>query len=78
MKAVITLLLILFVSFAAQAQNRTPERKAVTVQMELVQVKDIRIAVAKKESQVARLYRRSGSRVKKELNFATKNDRGMA
>ena len=78
MKTVITLLLILFFGLSAQAQNRTPERKVATVQMELVQVQAIQIAVAQKESQVARLYRRSGSRVKKELNFATKNDRGMA
>ena len=78
MKAVVTLLMIVFVSLAAQAQDRAPERKVATVQMEVVQVKDIQIAVAKKESQVARLYRRSGTRVKKDLTFTTKNDLGIA
>ena len=78
MKTVITLLLILRTGFAAQAQNRTPETKVVAIQMELVQVNDIQITVAKKEVQVARLYRRAGTRVKKELNFTTKYDQGMA
>lgn len=78
MKAVITLLLIILTGFAAQAQNRTPETKVVAIQMELVQVNAIQITVSKKEARVARLYRRAGSRVKKELNFTTKYDQGMA
>lgn len=78
MKTVITLLLIILTGFAAQAQNRTPETKVAAVQMELVQVSAIKVTVAQKENQVARLYRRSGSRVKKELNFRTKYDQGMA
>ena len=78
MKAVITLLLIFLTGFAAQAQNRTPETKVVTIQMEMVQVSAIQITVAKKETQVARLYRRAGSRVKKELTFTTKKDLGLA
>lgn len=78
MKAVITLVLIVLTGFAAQAQNRTPEAKVATVKMEVVQVSAIRINGAQKETQVARLYRRAGSRVKKELSFETKNDRGMA
>ena len=50
----------------------------VPIQMEVVQIKTVQIAVAGKETQVARLYRRAGSRVKKELNFTTKRDVGMA
>ena len=78
MKAVITLLLIFLTGFAAQAQNRTPETKVVAIQMEMVQVSAIQITVAKKETQVTRLYRRAGSRVKKELTFTTKKDLGLA
>ena len=78
MKTVITLLLIVLTGFAAQAQNRTPETKAVVLQMELVQVSAIHIAVAKKDTQVARLYRRDGSRVKKALTFRTKIEQGVA
>lgn len=78
MKTVITLLLILFVGLSARAQDRTPESKVVPIQMEVVQIKTVQIAVAGKETQVARLYRRAGSRVKKELNFTTKSDLGMA
>ena len=78
MKAVITFALIVFTAFAAQAHPRTPERKAATIQMEIVQVSAIEVSAAQKETGVARLYRRAGSRVKKELSFTTKNDHGMA
>ena len=78
MKAVITLALIVLTGIAAQAQNRTPESKVATIQMEVVQVGAIEVTAVQKETQVARLYRRAGSRVKKELSFTTKNDRGMA
>ena len=78
MKALFTLCIALFFTTLAQAQKAPAQVKVDAIQMELVQVQAIQITVANKESQVARLYRRSGSRVKKELNFATKNDRGMA
>lgn len=78
MKAVITLALIVLTGFTAQAQNRTPERKVAAIQMEVVQVGAIKVTAALKKTQVAGLYRRAGARVKKELNFTTKNDKGMA
>ena len=78
MKALLTLLFALLIGTLAQARDRAPERKVVAVQMELVQVKDIQTPLTKKENQVARLYRRAGSRVKKELHFTTKNDHGIA
>ena len=78
MKAVITLALIVLTGLAAQAQNRTSEMKVAAVKMEIVQVSAIEVTAVQKETQVARLYRRAGSRVKKELSFSTKNDRGMA
>lgn len=78
MKALLTLAFILLIGTLAQAQDRTPETKAIAIQMELVPVQDIQITVAKKDMDIARLYRRSGSRVKKELSFSTKKDQGMA
>ena len=78
MKALLTLAFILLIGTLAQAQDRTPETRVTAIQMELVPVQDIRIDGIKKEARVARLYRRSGSRVKKELSFTTKKDQGIA
>ena len=78
MKALLTLAFVLFIGTFAQAQNRTPETKVAAVKMGIVQVSAIRIAVIQQETQVARLYRRAGSRVKKELSFTTKKDQGIA
>ena len=75
MKAIITLLLVLFIGLAAQAQD-APAQKADVVKMELVSVSQIKVNMEKQE--VARLYRRSDSRVKKALNFSTRKDRGVA
>jgi hypothetical protein len=78
MKALFTLCIALFFTTLAQAQKAPAQIKVNAIQMEMVQVNVIQISVAQKENQVARLYRRSGSRVKKELHFTTKNDRGIA
>ena len=78
MKALITLTIALFFTTLAQAQNAPAQVKVDAIQMEVVLVKEIKASVAKQENQVARLYRRSGSRVKKELNFSTKYDNGIA
>ncbi|MDG1572392.1 hypothetical protein OZ410_08695 [Robiginitalea sp. M366] len=77
MKAIVTLIFVLFIGVAAQAQVRPAQVKVETLQMELVQVAEIQqnMATAK---QVARLYRRSGSRVKKALSFGTRKDRQYA
>lgn len=74
MKAAITLLLILFFAMAARAQDMTPSNKAVVVQTKQVQVPDIQLAEAK----VVRLYRRSGSRVRKAIKFDFKKEEGLA
>jgi hypothetical protein len=78
MKALITLSIALLFTTLAQAQKAPDQVKVDAIQMEVVQVKDIQLSAAKKENQVARLYRRSGSRVQKELNFSTKYDKGIA
>ena len=71
MKAIVTIIFILFIGLAAQAQDKTPEVKVETVKTEIVTVTNI----TKEDNAVARLYRRSGSRVKKALNFSTKRNK---
>ena len=78
MKALLTLTFALLIGTLAQAQKAPAQIKVEAIQMEIVQVPAIQLVGAKKETQVARLYRRAGSRVKKELTFTTKNDMGIA
>ncbi len=69
MKTLVTLIFVLFISFTAQAQNNTAEVKVETIEMSIV------VETAEKEVKLARLYRRSNSRVKKALSFTTKRNR---
>ena len=65
MKAIVTIIFILFIGLAAQAQNQTTEVKVETEKAEIVLVTKI----AQEDNAIARLYRRPNSRVKKALNF---------
>ncbi len=78
MKALITLAIALCFTTLAQAQKAPAQVKVEAIQMEVVQVGEIKLSGARQENQVARLYRRAGSRVRKELNFTTKRDLGIA
>ena len=69
MKAIVTIIFILFIGFTAQAQEKTAEVKVETIKTEIVT--DIKV----EDNAVARLYRRSNSRVKKALNFTTKRNK---
>ena len=71
MKAIVTIIFILFIGLTAQAQNKPAEVKVETVKTEIVLVTNI----TQEDNAVARLYRRSGSRVKKALNFTTKRNK---
>ena len=71
MKAIVTIIFILFIGLAAQAQDNTPELKVETVKTEIVTVTNI----TKQDNAVARLYRRPNSRVKKALKFTTKRNK---
>ena len=71
MKAIVTIIFILFIGLAAQAQDKTSEVKVETVKTEIVTVTKI----TQEENAVARLYKRSNSRVKKALNFSTKRNK---
>lgn len=66
MKAIITLIFVLFIGFTAQAKDA-----AVEVQIDFVQIEQ----VVKQEQEVARLHKFKNSRIKKELKFITKRNK---
>ena len=70
MKAIVTIIFIIFIGLTAQAQDNTPEMKVETVKTEIVTVTNITV----QDNAVARLYRRPNSRVKKALSFTTKRN----
>ncbi len=75
MKTIATLIFVLFVGVAAQAQNASKQVKVETIEMSIVTEITIEKTVTEKNTEVARLYRRSNSKVKKALSFTTKRDR---
>lgn len=75
MKAIVTLIFIIFIGVAAQAKNTTEEVKVQTIEMTIVSETATEEVVTENTTEVARLYRRANSRVKKALCFTTKRDR---
>ncbi len=73
MKTLITLIFVLTIGVTAQAQDKTAEVKVETIEMTIVT--STTQTTVKKEEKVARLYRRSNSKVKKALSFTTKRNR---
>ncbi|MFH6601919.1 hypothetical protein ACEZ3G_00410 [Maribacter algicola] len=79
MKAVLTLVFVLIFGAIALAQNIENHDKVQSIEMGVVLVTGNDHIVSKKEmaaqkeNSVARLYRRKNSKVRKELDFATKN-----
>lgn len=71
MKAIFTIIFILFLSFAAQAQNATYEVKVETIEMTIVTETTYELNL-ESITEVARLYKFKNSKIKKELNFITK------
>lgn len=71
MKTIATLIFVLFIGVAAQAQNATEEVSLETVEMTIVK-EDVKLET---KTEVARLYKRSNSRVKKALSFTTKRNK---
>ncbi|MDO6604613.1 hypothetical protein [Arenibacter palladensis] len=71
MKTLLTLIFVLFIGVAAQANNVGQEVKVETVSMSIVTANQNEVSV-KNENKVARLYMFKNSRVKKELSFSTK------
>ncbi|MBT8177741.1 MAG: hypothetical protein KJO94_00520 [Eudoraea sp.] len=73
MKTLITLIFVLTIGVAAQAQDRTAEVKVETIEMTIVT--STTENKVEKEQKVARLYRRANSTVKKALSFTTKRNK---
>ncbi|WP_298488271.1 hypothetical protein [uncultured Maribacter sp.] len=69
MKTILTLIFVLFISVAAQAQNNTNELKVVTIEKTIVTETTV------KTTEVARLYKRTNAKVKKALTFTTKRNK---
>ncbi|MCM4151342.1 hypothetical protein DHD05_07045 [Arenibacter sp. N53] len=67
MKTILTLIFVLFIGLAAQAQKGNKVEKVEIVTMSIVTE-----VTVKNENSVARLYMFKNSRVTKELSFTTK------
>lgn len=74
MKAIITLIAIIFFGTFAVAQKTTKEVKVETITASVVLIKEVKQAV-NEDNKVARLYMFKNSRIKKELAFKTKRNR---
>ncbi|PXX24293.1 hypothetical protein [Arenibacter sp. ARW7G5Y1] len=72
MKTILTLIFVLFIGVAAQAQNDAAEVKVETISMSIVSVTAKQEVVLKKDKAVARLYMFKNSKITKELTFSTK------
>ena len=73
MKAITTILFILFIGLFAQAQENSAAVKVITHTESVVLINSINTAIENSaETKVARLYMDRNYKVKKELSFATK------
>lgn len=75
MKTIATLIFVLFIGVAAQAQTATEDVKVDAVEMTIVAETSFDETVFESTTEVARLYKRTHTRVKKELTFTTKANR---
>ena len=76
MKILVTIIFfVTFIGASAQAQEVTSETKVATIETTFVRGTTFKTVVLKKNDEMARLYKRSNSRVKKELTFSTKANR---
>ena len=75
MKTIATLIFVLFIGVAVQAQTSTEEVKVDVIEMTIVTETVVKEIVIENTTEVARLYRRKFSTVKKSLSFTTKRNR---
>ncbi len=80
MKTIITLVLVLFIGVAVQAQNNTNEAKVATIEMSIVTINadkefSLEKVATENKVEVARLYKFKNSRIKKALAFTTKRNK---
>ena len=72
MKTILTLIFVLFIGIAAQAQNGAAEVKVETIAMSIATTTTKQEVAVKSENSVARLYMNKNYKVIKELSFTTK------
>ncbi|TQO37829.1 hypothetical protein GQ41_2454 [Arenibacter algicola] len=72
MKTILTLIFVLFIGVAAQAQNGAAEVKVETVTMSVVAATAKQEVAIKNQNSVARLYMFKNSKITKALSFSTK------
>tara|TARA_R110002020_G_scaffold174764_2_gene366405 strand:- start:5009 stop:5248 length:240 start_codon:yes stop_codon:yes gene_type:complete len=72
MKTILTLIFVLFIGVAAQAQNGAAEVKVETVTMSIATTTTKQEVAVKSENSVERLYMNKNYKVIKELSFTTK------
>ncbi len=75
MKTILTLIFVLFISVAAQAQDASVETKATTIEMTIATSTSYEDVVLETSTEVARLYKFKNSRIKKALTFTTKRNK---
>ena len=75
MKTIATLIFVLFIGVAAQAQTATEEVKVETIEMTIVTSTTSEEVTLETATEVARLYKYKNSRVKKALSFTTKRNK---
>jgi hypothetical protein len=75
MKTIITLIFVLFIGIAAQAQTATKEIKVETIEMSIVSTTEQKELTLKSTIEVARLYKFKNSKIKKALSFTTKRNK---
>ncbi|MEB8329654.1 hypothetical protein OO009_09820 [Flavobacteriaceae bacterium KMM 6897] len=77
MKAILTLIFVLFIGVAAQAQDANDNVKVETVTVGIVSATNNEIfneVNTNTQNDVARLYKNKNARVLKALNFSTKKN----
>ncbi|NJB72384.1 hypothetical protein GGR42_002875 [Saonia flava] len=75
MKTILTLIFVLFIGVASQAQDGKLETKVETVTMTIVTATSYENVSITSENSVARVYKFKNSKVLKELSFTTKNNK---
>ena len=75
MKTIATIIFVLFVGVAAQAQEGDIVHKDQAVEMTGVAQPTYEEITIEKNQEVARLYKRSNAEIKKALSFTTKKNR---
>ena len=75
MKTLLTLAFILFIGAAAQAKEIAPLVKLNTIEASIVTFEAAQETTPEETKKVARLYKRSNTKVKKALSFTTKRNR---